>query len=46
MSIWTQIKKFASQLGFTYNQAGKTYNETTINYDGKAITIWNNRTKN
>lgn len=46
MSIWTQIKKFASQLGFTYNQAGKTYNEATINYNGKAITTWSNRAKN
>lgn len=46
MSIWTQIKKFASQLGFTYNQAGKTYNEATINYNGKATTVWSNRAKN
>lgn len=46
MSIWTQIKKFASQVGFTYNQAGKTYNQATINYNGKAITIWSNRAKN
>lgn len=46
MSIWTQIKKFATQLGFTYNQAGKTYNQATINYNGKATTVWSNRTKN
>jgi len=46
MSIWTQIKKFATQLGFTYNQAGKTYNQATINYNGKATTVWVNRTKN
>lgn len=46
MSIWTQIKKFASQLGFTYNQAGKTYNQATINYNGKATTVWSNRAKN
>lgn len=46
MSIWTQIKKFATQLGFTYNQAGKTYNEPNITYSGKLTTVWSNRTKN
>ena len=46
MSIWIKIKKLASQIGFTYNQSGKTYNQLPINYSGKAATLWSNRTKN
>lgn len=46
MSIWTALKKFASQLGITYNETGKTYNETGYNYGGKLGTQWTNRTKN
>ena len=46
MSIWQTIKKYASQIGLTYNAAGKTYNEVGANYGGKLSTRWTNRTKN
>lgn len=46
MSIWNNIKKFATQIGLTYNSVGKTYNQASTNYGGKLSTIWNNRTKN
>lgn len=45
-TIWENIKKYATQLGFTYNEAGKTYNEVGVNYRGKEETTWTNRTKN
>ena len=44
MSIWNTIKKYAGQLGFIYNQAGKKYNEPGITYGGKITTAWINRT--
>jgi len=46
MSIWTNIKKYASQLGFTYNGASKTYNEEFANYSGKLSSIWTQPVKN
>jgi len=46
MSIWNNIKKFASQIGLTYNASGKTYNQANTNYAGKLGTIWNNKIKN
>ncbi len=46
MSIWTLIKKYAAQIGLTYNAAGKTYNQADTNYSGKLGTVWSNRTKN
>lgn len=44
MSIWNAIKKYATQLGLTYNAAGKKYNEPNVNYSGKLGTQWINRT--
>ena len=46
MSIWNQLKKYASQVGLTYNAAGKTYNQANVNYGGKLSTQWIQRTKN
>lgn len=43
MSIWTTIKKYASQLGLTYNASGKTYNQFGVNYAGKLTTRWINK---
>lgn len=45
-TIWENIKKYASQLGITYNAVGKTYNQTATNYSGKLGTIWTQRNKN
>ena len=45
-TIWETIKKYATQLGITYNATGKTYNQTHVNYSGKLSTIWSQRTKN
>lgn len=45
-TIWTILKKYASQIGITYNASGKTYNQANYNYNGKLSTIWSNRTKN
>lgn len=39
-TIWNIIKKYASQIGFTYNGAGKTYNEANATYGGKIKTTW------
>ena len=46
MSIWTNIKKYASQLGLTYNAVAKTYKQADTNYSGKLSTVWSNKTKN
>lgn len=46
MSIWNTLKKYASQIGLTYNASGKTYNQANVTYGGKLSTIWSNRTKN
>jgi len=43
-TIWNTIKKYASQLGLTYNASGKTYNQVGVNYSGKLGTAWINRT--
>lgn len=45
-TIWENIKRYASQIGITYNEVGKTYNEYATNYDGKLGTIWTERAKN
>ncbi len=45
-TIWATIKKYASQLGLTYNASGKTYNEANVNYSGKLSTQWSKQTKN
>lgn len=45
-TIWTQIKKYATQVGLTYNASGKIYNQLYTNYAGKLSTIWSERTKN
>ena len=45
-TIWANIKKYASQIGLTYNASGKTYNQADTNYGGKLSTIWSNKTKN
>jgi hypothetical protein len=45
-TLWTTIKKYASQVGLTYNESGKTYNQAYTNYNGKLSTVWSNQTKN
>lgn len=45
-TLWSIIKKYASQVGLTYNASGKTYNQASTNYAGKLGTVWSNRTKN
>jgi len=45
-TVWTILKKFATQIGLTYNASGKTYNQVDTNYAGKLSTQWSNRTKN
>lgn len=45
-TVWNIIKKYASQIGLTYNASGKTYNESGVNYGGKLTTRWNTQTKN
>lgn len=45
-TTWNIIKKYASQLGLTYNATGKTYNQINVNYGGKLSTQWNKQTKN
>lgn len=42
-TIWDTIKKYATQLGITYNSAGKTYNASGYNYAGKLGTSWVNQ---
>lgn len=39
-TIWTLLKKYASQLGLTYNESGKTYNQANVTYSGKIKTTW------
>ncbi|MCF7843857.1 hypothetical protein K9M47_03090 [Candidatus Gracilibacteria bacterium] len=39
-TIWTLLKKYASQIGLTYNESGKTYNQANITYSGKIKTVW------
>lgn len=46
MTVWTTIKKYASQIGLTYNASGKTYNQANVNYGGKLTTQWTNQNKN
>lgn len=45
-TIWKILKKYASQLGITYNEAGKTYNQVNVNYGGKLGTVWSLQDKN
>ena len=45
-TIWATLRKYASQLGLTYNASGKTYNQANTNYSGKLGTVWTQRTKN
>lgn len=45
-TIWTQLKRYANQVGLTYNASGKTYNQAATDYSGKLGTVWTNRTKN
>lgn len=40
MAIWNTLKKYASQLGITYNEPGKTYNQALTTYGGKLRTTW------
>lgn len=44
-TIWNLLKKYASQLGFTYNAVDKTYNEANATYGGKIKTTWNYQQK-
>jgi hypothetical protein len=44
-TIWNLLKKYASQIGITYNQSGKTYNQANITYAGKIKTTWNYQNK-
>jgi hypothetical protein len=41
MTVWNTLKKYASQIGFTYNELLKTYNEDKATYGGKVKTTWN-----
>ncbi len=45
-TVWNLIKKYASQIGLTYNASGKTYNASGYNYGGKLTTSWNEQIKN
>lgn len=40
-TVWNLLKKYASQIGFTYKEAGKTYNQAGVTYAGKIKTVWN-----
>lgn len=44
-TIWKLLKKYASQVGITYNESGKTYNQTNFTYSGKLKTVWNYQSK-
>lgn len=44
-TVWTLLKKYASQLGLTYNQSGKTYNQANTTYGGKLKTVWSYQSK-
>jgi len=44
-TLWNIIKKYASQVGLTYNASGKTYNQANVNYAGKISTQWSLRNK-
>jgi len=44
-TVWNIIKKYASQIGLTYNASGKTYNEQNVNYGGKLSTQWSIQNK-
>lgn len=39
-TVWNLLKKYASQIGLTYNASGKTYNEVNYTYNGKLKTLW------
>lgn len=45
-TLWTIIKKYATQIGITYNASGKTYNQAYTNYAGKLGTVWTSQIKN
>lgn len=44
-TVWNLLKKYASQIGLTYNASGKTYNQANVTYSGKIKTTWNYQTK-
>lgn len=44
-TIWNILKKYASQIGITYNESGKTYNQANVNYGGKLTTVWTTQNK-
>jgi len=39
-TVWNLLKKYASQIGLTYNASGKTYNQANTTYSGKIKTTW------
>lgn len=45
-TIWQTIKKYAAQIGITYNEDTKVYNEAYTTYAGKLGTVWTEQTKN
>lgn len=45
MTTWTNEAKKKGQVGITYNQAGKTYNNSLYSYWGKLLTVFTNLTK-
>lgn len=44
-TVWNLLKKYASQIGLTYNQSGKTYNQANVTYSGKIKTTWQFKNK-
>lgn len=43
-TVWNTLKKYASQLGITYNAVGKKYNQANYTYNGKLGTVWRSQT--
>lgn len=39
-TLWNYIKKYASQIGITYNETAITYNQANYTYNGKLKTVW------
>jgi|JI10StandDraft_1071094.scaffolds.fasta_scaffold1279907_2 hypothetical protein len=45
MTIWDNTQKNIGQVGITYNEIGKTYNQTEYTYWGLVQTIFSNLSK-
>lgn len=46
MSTWTNQDKLSTQTSLTYNEAGKTYNQSDMQYNGKVRATWSNQAEN